>query len=214
MDRRTTWFRDSAIRLATVATSSFVSANKMERETWLYPNRRAVWFAALPAAIVFISGIYTIGWVPNSLATTAGSCAVIAACLLLAAIAGSSLQPRLAYFNDHLLVYLRAGQPIRLPIEIVECFFLGRGPTMLRSGVVEDHTKDQVTSNIVVRLAESAAEWKEVEVQRILGQWRDGYITIRGTWCEPINGDLVRELNHKLVAAHRRRRAAQEPQRA
>ena len=39
--------------------------------------------------------------------------------------------PRLAYADRHLLVYLDSGPPQRVPIEVVEGFLLGQGPTML-----------------------------------------------------------------------------------
>ena len=36
-----------------------------------------------------------------------------------------------------------------------------------------------------------------------LGSWEHGYIVVRGTWCEPINREVIKGLNKRLVAAHR-----------
>ena len=34
---------------------------------------------------------------------------------------------------------------------------------------------------------------------RSLGKWCDGYITIFGVWCEPLDGDFVNRMNHRLA---------------
>jgi hypothetical protein len=115
-------------------------------------------------------------------------------------------QPRLSYANESLYVRLRLGAPIQVPIEFVECFFLGQGPTLLPRPFGRRDTVDE-TSAIIVRLAESAEQWKHFDVTPALGLWCDGYITIRGTWCEPITNDLLKRLNANLIAAHREQRA-------
>jgi hypothetical protein len=111
-------------------------------------------------------------------------------------------QPRLSYANEHLHVRLRPGASIQVPIDAVECFFLGQGPTLLPRPF-GDRDKVEETSTIVVRLAESAEPWKHFDVKPALGLWCDGYITIRGTWCEPITNELLKRLNENLIAAHR-----------
>lgn len=124
-----------------------------------------------------------------------------AACIYL------MFQPRLSYAKELLCVRLRPGHPpIQVPIEVVECFFLGQGPTLLPRLFV-DRGKVEETSTIVVRLAESAEAWKQFDVKPGLGLWCDGYITIRGTWCEPISNELLKRLNDNLIAAHREQRA-------
>jgi hypothetical protein len=59
-----------------------------------------------------------------------------------------------------------------------------------------------------VRLAESAQDWKHRDVRPAFGHWCEGYITIRGSWCEPINEGLMKRLNQRLVAVQRERKAA------
>lgn len=173
---------------------------------WLHTNRRAFCLAlvALLAALAVAIGMAWMspnGWVR-------GAAAIVATFLAY----GSGLciymmfQPRLSYENEHLLVALRPGQPIQVPIDVVECFFLGQGPALLprRFGAGD---KLEETSTIVVRLAESAEAWKQFDVKPSLGLWCDGYITIRGTWCEPITNELLKRLNDNLIAAHREVRA-------
>ena len=95
---------------------------------------------------------------------------------------------------------------MRIPIDIVEVFFMGQGPSKLGHGQVDDAE----TQNVVVRLAEAAKEWHHFDVKPALGHWCDGYIILRGAWCEPINAQVLERLNKRLVAVKRARRAAAE----
>jgi hypothetical protein len=93
-----------------------------------------------------------------------------------------------------LLVFLRSGGPIRVPLEIVEGFLLGQAPGLLPG---KRHL-DAPTSSVVIRLAERAEEWAMIEVKPALGSWCGHYVTLRGTWCEPLSVDLVNRLNARL----------------
>ena len=143
---------------------------------------------------------------PGSTVLVAISLAVVLLLCLLFVFLSSLWRPRLAYHSGQLLVYLRPGRPIQVPIDIVECFFLGQGDSFLGRSPFDSNSTSKQTSTVVVRLAEAAREWKQIEVQPALGHWCDGYIVIRGTWCEPLNGELVRQLNERLIKAHRLRR--------
>ena len=121
------------------------------------------------------------------------------ACLLLAVVllVGLLLQlvrPRIAYRDKHVLFYLRTRTPIAVPVEVVEAFFLGQGPAHLPSPTASNAK----TVNLVARLSRRATEWAQQDVKPALAQWSDSYITIRGTWCEPLNGELIRRLNRRL----------------
>ena len=112
------------------------------------------------------------------------------------------ITPRLAIEKDHVRVNV-CHEPTRIPIDVVECFFLGQGPSGISSGTGEELE----SSNIVVRLAEAAKDWHHRDAKRTLGHWCEGYITLRGTWCEPISLDLVNRLNHHLAQTKRARKA-------
>ena len=103
--------------------------------------------------------------------------------------------PRLAYRDRQLLVWLRRGMPIRVPIEFIECFWLGQAPSMLPG---KRHAQTEASA-VVVRIADAAGEWRHQEVKPQLGSWCEGYITIRGTWCEPLSIDLINRLNTRLA---------------
>lgn len=116
------------------------------------------------------------------------------AVVLLALIVWWMRQPRLAFDGGILLVYLRAGGPYRVPIDAVECFFLGSGPLKLSDQIDAPYR----TVNLIVRLAEKATDWADRPVKPALGRWHEGYIMIYGAWCEPLSLEVVSRLNVRL----------------
>jgi hypothetical protein len=176
------------------------------RVVWLHSNRRALGFGVLFLATTLIASVLGAMWANAIWARWTGAAVALAVTLLLAVLLWLAASPRLAFEDRKLLVFLRFGSPVRVPIDVVECFFLGQGPALLPRPFSRPDAVDE-TSTIVVRLAESAEEWKHLEVKPVFGLWCDAYITIRGTWCEPITPDLLKDLNSKLIEAHRELRS-------
>lgn len=114
--------------------------------------------------------------------------------LLALGLLGQFRRPRIAYRDGDVLFHLRAGAPIAVPSEIVEAFFIGQGPAYLP----RTHGPDAEAVNLVARLSQKAPEWMHVAVKPALGHWCEGYVTIRGTWCEPLTGEVIRRLNARL----------------
>lgn len=105
--------------------------------------------------------------------------------------------PRLACSENSLLLYLQAGPPVRVPLEVVECIFLGAG-----AGQVPGKAGGDIkVRNLVIRIAEKAADFQQRPVKPALGRWEDGYITVYGAWCEPLDVGLVNRLNTRLAEA-------------
>jgi hypothetical protein len=179
-------------------------------EVWLRPNRRALLLGLiLPAILAAVGGLIVtlallLQW--HWVAHVAAGVILLAAAYLTGNILWLASQPRLAYEPGSLLVYFEPKNPIRVPLEIVECFFLGQGASELPKidGIEPE------TSNIIVRLAERAKDWHHRDVEPALGHWCEGYITIRGTWCEPISGEALKRLNQRLVAAQREEKARRD----
>ena len=165
-------------------------------EIWLRTNTRALIFGMVIPAMLLLIGLIWVALAHRSggFAWPAWALSTISLTLLLLLAAQCRL-PRLAYAEEHLLVYLRAGKPVRVPLDIVEAFFLGRGPSLLPPG---PH-RDTQTSNLIIRLADKAGDWRQVDVKPALGSWCDGYITIRGMWCEPLNVEVANRLNQRLA---------------
>ena len=181
------------------------------RECWLRPNRRVLIVAiaililvalALSALVVFLwrqEAHWALGSIPALFAILVW----IRVLLLIVHVC----QPRVAYQQEVLLLFLRTGRPIRVPVDVVECFFLGQTETMLATPRREEATEGEVkTRSVVVRLAEAATDWHQREIRPELGRWCDGYITIRGTWCEPMGPVLLKKMNSQLAAVHRQQR--------
>ncbi len=168
----------------------------MMPEVLLRPNVRAMYAGLIVPGTIVILGLAIalgpwrdIGWIWGvgwGLATLGG--------LGVPAIIWQARRPRIEFEDGNLLLNMRSGEPIRLPVELVQCAFLGAGSTQIpgRGG------REIRTSNLVVRLEEKATEWAEVPVKPALGRWSEGYITIYGAWCEPLTLELVQHLNQRL----------------
>jgi hypothetical protein len=175
-------------------------------EVWLRTNRRAIlWGMLPPAAIALVGGLLAApygqlgGW-----GRILGACLIVIAGLSLAALAWQLRQPRLAYADGHLAVFLRRGEPIRVPLEVIECFLLGQAASHLPA-----RGRGLKTATVLIRLCPQAAEWVRGDVDPRLGQWRDSHFIIRGTWCEPLSVEVVGRLNARLGQAQRARRAGE-----
>jgi hypothetical protein len=181
------------------------------REVWLKPNTRALQLGVILPIVVLAAGalLLVLNWraaAPSAI-WVPGIILLIVGLLGAIGIAREVRRPRLAYENGNVLAYLRSGSPIAIPVEIVEGFLIGQGPSLLPGGYRERYE----TTTFILRLSDSATEWSRGEVKPALGRWCDGYITIRGTWCEPLSVDLARRLNQRLAevqATHRERQTA------
>lgn len=162
-------------------------------EVWLQSNRRVLGLALVPAALVGVLGLALLLLTAGALHTL-GWALVGGGLLLIAGLLRQFTRPRIAYRDGHVLFNLRAGAPIAVPREVVEAFFLGQGPAYLP----RLHGADAESVNLVARLSQKAPEWMHVAVKPALGHWCEGYVTIRGTWCEPLTGDVIRRLNARL----------------
>ena len=180
------------------------------KETWLSSNRRAFAVAlVLPVLLAAGSGL-VIAIVDLLALKVLALLAALLSLLVIISLGLLAIQPRLAYQQQYLLVYLGATRPFRLPIEVVEVFFLGQAPSMVHKQGDPFDDQGPTTSTIVVRLAEKASEWQQRDVRPMLGHWCDGYITLRGTWCQPITEELVKTLNHRLVEVKREQKRERE----
>jgi hypothetical protein len=167
------------------------------QETWLKPNRRAILFGCLLPLIMTVAGAClalahhsdpegsALRWIGYSL--------VVAGPAVISLLLIQLRHPRIAFRDGKVLFFVRVGQPIAVPVDIVESFFFGQGPAHLPAV-----TKQPNTVNLIARLSQRHTEWASQKVRPALGSWCDGYVTIRGTWCEPLNSELIRRINRRL----------------
>lgn len=161
----------------------------------------------MTALVVFAAPFWLIAVVAGMLA--AGAAAT-------AAVAVESARPRLARHGEMLLVRLAPWHQEAVPLEVMECFFLGsspvgRHPAASRCGGSADEPQPSAASDapirrrgtLAIRLAERAHEYSDRSVSLPWGGWARGTIVVDGMWCEPLSPALVRDLTSRLVAAKR-----------
>jgi hypothetical protein len=182
------------------------------KEIWLASNKRAfamvLVFPLLMAAAAGLAFylLETVHW--RVVAGLISCFSLLAICSLLYLAS----QPRIAFRNAELLLYLGSPAGQRVPIEYVEVFFRGQAASMIAGRSEQQIADGPETSTVVVRIAERALDWHQRPVKTMLGQWCGGYITVRGTWCEPITAELIQRLNHRLVDVQRELAGAEEDQ--
>ena len=177
-------------------------------EIWILSNRRALAMGLVVPALLLLAalGCFAAGqsldsWLWRSAAIV---CGVLGA-VLLGTLWRLMRQPRVAYQAGEVLVYGGLAEPLRVPVEVVECFFVGQG-----GGMIPDaHGREAEVRTVIIRLAEAATQWHHRDVKAAFAHWCEGYITIRGTWSEPITPELLKRLNGRLAALQRERKAHQ-----
>ena len=177
-------------------------------EVWLRNNRRALVVGMFLPGLFLLAALTGLAYSLWSGQPWWVAALAAALCLpplwLIGSLAYTMTRPRVAYESGELLVFMDSTRPTRVPIDIVEVFFIGQGPSELP----KLKGREPETSNVIIRLAESAEDWKHRDVRSALGQWCEGYITLRGSWCEPLTRDVLQKLNHRLIEVQRERRAA------
>ena len=170
----------------------------------LRSNRRIGTLALISAALVVLLAIVVVYFA--SLPWLRWLAVLVAVLSVLALVLAFWFRqfPRMAIVGEELLIHARAlRSPIRVPLEYVEVFFLGQGAVQ---GAEPGHPPDYqgaVAANVVVRLAEKDKSWHQRSVNQWLAVWEDGYITLRGLWCENIDQHLMKDMNASLVQAKR-----------
>src|SRR5438270_10209074 len=113
---------------APIDKRDFRAHNGFMAEVWLRTNRRAILWSMLPPAVLaLVGGLLAAGyWDGDTAGRFAGGVLALVGVAATLALAWQLRQPRLAHANGHLLVYLRRGAPIRVPLEVIECFLPGQ----------------------------------------------------------------------------------------
>lgn len=183
-------------------------------ETWLFPNRRAVGLGMVPLLLLGLAGLsFGLGWFglpQHALVRVLGFSIAGGSALLVVGLVFQLRVARVGYTEGTVYFFLRSGRPVEVPLEYVEAFLMGQGP----SHIPGQSPSESEATTVIVRLAEVAKEWARIDVNPRLGSWCDGYITIRGAWCEPLNVEVVKRLNRRLAETKREQISSGGEQRA
>ena len=175
-------------------------------EVWIRTNRRAAGLALLLPLLMTVAGALlwwyaTVGW-PSIALRVVGIIVFSLGALALAALSWAMWMPRVAYRNGKVLFFMQLGAPIAVPVDAVEIFLVGKtGAHVGPAG--EPHE----VQSVIARIRDRAKEYRERSVYSSFGTWQDGYVMIRGTWCEPVCPDLLKRLNRRLHELHREQAA-------
>lgn len=175
-------------------------------EVWLRSNRRVIALGLVPIVLLGVTSVLLYMKTASTLLAGLAVGMLVLSLILSGILLRNLVSPRIAYSDGQVLFYLKAGGPIAVPVHVVEAFFLGQGPAHLPIGDADS----QVTINLVARLSQKEPQWAELEVKPALGRWSEGYISIRGSWCEPLNGEVIRRLNRRLGEVSREQQASVE----
>jgi hypothetical protein len=163
-------------------------------EIWIQSNRRAV-LPWIPAAVI---SILFAGYLTYAMRDDGHWRWLLVPIWALVCLKLLSLylarRPSLRFDGKHLCINVGLPHTAVVPIELVEGFMLGKGPAYL-SG--KDDYKTEATT-LVVRLAERAPEWEKRPTDVRVAAWCGHYVTLRGTWTEPLSVDVVNRLNQRL----------------
>ncbi len=168
-------------------------------EVWLRPNRRVLLLAMVPFLMMGILGLLQMRSDSTTLPKWLGTAVLVGNGVLIVGLIRQVVQPRIAYRDGSVLFYLKSGGPIAVPLEVVEAFFQGESLAHL-PGESRHHTK---SVNLIARLSQRETDWHRRDVKKALGQWDEGYVTVRGTWCEPIDTEVIHRLNRRLTEVKR-----------
>lgn len=180
-------------------------------EIWLRGNQRLLWAGLAVPLLVALASVFLIVWscFVSELSTMLMAMGIVG--LVLGIVIGGLIAwvgrlPRIAYdaVEREIIMFLPGPKPYAVPLDIVECFFLGSGITQMPG----QPSRDVQTKNIVVRLAERAEAWHRRDLTLSIGKWCEGYITIRGLYCEPFDVETIKRLNTLL---HQAQQAAAKP---
>lgn len=175
-------------------------------EIWLRGNQRLLGVGMLTAMLMLLVCGLMLYFFRDAIAVTIISICAAGVITMAALMFWVGRLPRIAYDSEtrEVLLYLPGPTPYRVPLDLVECFFLGSGITQMPG----QPSRDVQTKNIVVRLAERAEDWHRRDLTLSIGKWCEGYITIRGLYCEPFDVETIKHLNTLL---HQAQQAAAKP---
>ena len=188
-------------------------------EVWLRGNLRPVGSLAAVAAV--ISGSLLLAATGESVPVW-GKILLVVLCgvltLVIAVLALVASRPRLSYRDGLLRVRLTPLAVEDVPVELVECFFLGSSAVAVagyspKSVALPSQLAVRRVGTLVMRLAERADQWQARPTFAPWGEWLAGAVVFDGRWCEPLSIAGVVQLSRRLVEAKRATHAIGENRR-
>ena len=174
---------------------------------WLKANLRLAGLLAVVAFFFFLSSLAVCGiavWNSGGVSVVAFLCSAglgMLACFI-GYVAFTAKQGRIFLQDSELMVRIGPASIEKLPLDAVECFFLGSQP-LDRSGdpVASEEAAFRV-GTLVVRVAERYGHLASGR-RGPWACWEDGYLVVDGRWSEPLVVETLRRINGRLAVAKR-----------
>ena len=174
---------------------------------WLRANLRLAGLLAVIASFLFLSSLAVCGiaiWSSGGLSAVAFLCSAglgILSCII-GYVAFTAKQGRIFLEDAESMVRIGPASVEKLPLDAVECFFLG-SQSLDRSGdsVASDEAAFRV-GTLVVRVAERYGHLASGR-RGPWACWEDGYLVVDGRWSEPLVVETLRRINGRLAVAKR-----------
>ena len=177
------------------------------KQNWLTSNLRLAGLLAGLAVFLVAVSLVLCG---IALRFTGGISLVM---LLCAAVLGTlggtvgavaSMAKKARVFLDGAFVMVRTGPASleKIPLDAVECFFLGSQPLDRAGEPVGVENADFRVGTLVVRIAERFGDIASARRGPWAG-WEDGYLVVDGRWSEPLVVETLRRINGRLTVAKR-----------
>lgn len=169
-------------------------------EVWLRGNvRPALGLAAAGAALVVAAATVILACGPPAWVTRAAAALGMMLAAGVAALVRAAARPRLERRGTLLRLRLAPHVAHDVPLDDVECVFLGSQPI----GADDADVHRLRVGTLVVRFAERATACRERPTFVPWGTWQDGHAVIDGRWCEPLSLEVARGVSARLLEAKR-----------
>ena len=174
---------------------------------WLRANLRLAGLLAAVASFLLLSSLTVCGiavWTSGGISVLAFLCSAVLGILacIIGYVAFTAKQGRVFLEDSELFVRLGPASIERLPLDAVECFFLG-SQLLDRSGdpVPSEEAAFRV-GTLVIRVAERYGHLASGR-RGPWARWEDGYLVVDGRWSEPLVVETLRRINGRLAVAKR-----------
>ena len=174
---------------------------------WLKANLRLAWLLVIVASFLLLASLSVYGIAERFAGSVSVAVFIFSAVLgilsfIIGYVAFAAMQSRVFLEDSQVMVRVGPALVEKLPLDAVECFFLGSQP-LDRAGdpVAADQAAFRV-GTLVVRVAERYGHLASGR-RGPWARWEDGYLVVDGRWSEPLVVETLRRINGRLAVAKR-----------
>ena len=181
--------------------------SETQKQTWLTSNLPLASLLAGLAAFLVVVSLVLCG---IAFRFSGGISLVVLLCAAvigtfsgtLGVVAFMARKERVFLEGSFVMVRMGPASLEKIPLDAVECFFLGSQPLDRLGEPVVAEDADFRVGTLVVRIAERFGDIASARRGPWAG-WEDGYLVVDGRWSEPLVVETLRRINGRLAVAKR-----------